>query len=76
MSHERNCNQNHDEGLLHVHKKSYDIYISNNPQEVTSFRENVGKSEPLFTTSENNGGTTIVRHHWWQLLQNDFFDQI
>lgn len=52
------------------------IYISNNPQEVTSFRENVGKSEPLFTTSENNGGTTIVRHHWWQLLQNDFFDQI
>lgn len=62
--------------FMFIRRATIYIYISNNPQEVTSFRENVGKSEPLFTTSENNGGTTIVRHHWWQLLQNDFFDQI
>lgn len=73
MNHERNGNQNHDEGLLHAHKKTY--YTSNNPQEVTSFRENVGKSksEPLFTTGKNNGGTTSVRHHWVAATPQRFF---
>lgn len=49
------------------------IYISNNPQEVTRFRENTGKPEPLFTTGENNGGTTFVRQHWVAATPKRFF---